>query len=136
MMRTAILKSVLASAAVLLVIAGLAVPGLAQEEGGDAQPSPPGGLLGSPFALMLIIILIFWVVVLLPQRKQQKRHQQRVSQLKSGDRVLTSGGIFGTVRRRNDDQNRITLEIAKNVQVEVAKSAISSIVDKEEAAGS
>lgn len=121
----------------LVFIVGLPAIGMAQEgePQGDAPP-PPGGLLGSPFTLMLIIIGIFWFVVLMPQRKQQKKHQQRVSELKSGDRVLTSGGIFGTVRRRNDAENRITVEIAKGVQVEVAKSAISSIMGKEESSGS
>lgn len=130
-------RKLLLSACALVLLLNFAALALGQEESGEqTPPQPPAGLLGSPFALMLIIILIFWFVVLMPQRKQQKKHQERVNQLKSGDRVLTSGGIFGTVRRRNDAENRITVEIAKGIQVEVAKSAISSVIPKEESGGS
>jgi preprotein translocase subunit YajC len=135
---TATHRLLLLSLVTLILALGLPLAALAQEEGAEPPPEQqqPVGLLGHPFSLMLIIILIFWFVVLVPQRKQQKKHREQVSALKSGDRVLTSGGIYGTVRRRNDAENRITVEIAKGIQVEVAKSAISSIIPKEDSSGS
>lgn len=129
-MRTPTRKSRLLRIVIPALLGVFALSGFAQEPEPAGEPAAPGpgGLLASPFTMMLLIIAIFWFVVLMPQRKQQKRHQARVNALKSGDRVLTSGGIYGTVRRRNDQENRITLEIAKGIQVEVAKNAISSIV--------
>jgi preprotein translocase subunit YajC len=131
--RTVLIVSILALAAVCLV-STLAV---AQEPGGEGEgtgeeQAPPSLFGGNPIFMMLIILAIFWFIVIMPQRKQQKKHQEQVGQLKAGDKVLTSGGIYGTVRRHKPEENRLTVEIAKDVRVEVAKSAISSVVPKDE----
>jgi len=132
--RTVLIVSILLLAVVCLV------PALAhaQDTGGEGQTpgkeeGPAPGLFGgNPIFMMLIILAIFWFIVIMPQRKQQKKHQEQVSQLKSGDRVLTSGGIYGTIRRHKPEENRLTIEIAKDVRVEVARSAISSVIPKDE----
>jgi hypothetical protein len=63
----------------------------------QAAPQPGGGLI--QFLPMVFIFVIFYFLLIAPMRKRQKRQQQMISQLKKGDEVVTSGGIFGL--RRN-----------------------------------
>jgi preprotein translocase subunit YajC len=60
-------------------------------QGGEAPPQ-----LGLFWVLMPLLV-IFWIFLVVPQRKQQKQHQQKIEALKKGDRVVTNGGIYGTV---------------------------------------
>jgi preprotein translocase subunit YajC len=72
-----------------------------------------------PFALVLGI---FYVVILLPMRKRQKKVQEFLAALKVGDRIITTGGIYGTITKVNDQS--LQLQVAQNVRLEVARSAI------------
>jgi preprotein translocase subunit YajC len=72
-----------------------------------------------PFALVLAI---FYFVILLPMKNRQKKVQDFLSALKEGDKVVTSGGIFGSIAKIKDDS--ISLQIAPNVRVDMARSAI------------
>jgi preprotein translocase subunit YajC len=75
---------------------------------------------------ILAIVLIFYFMVIAPASKQRKKTQQMLDALKKGDRVLTTGGIYGTVQGVESDV--VHLRIAENVKVRVAKSAIASVV--------
>lgn len=77
----------------------------------------------------ILIILIFYFLVTRPQQQQRRRIEQMLANLKTGDRVLTSGGIYGTVVGFRDGV--VQLQIASQVRVEVAKSAITSVVSSE-----
>ncbi len=84
-------------------------------------------------AFWLFVLAMFGFVYFLmirPQRQQQRRHQEMLSTLKPGDEVITSGGIYGEVRRL--DADRVALEIDDDVEVVVAKRAIASVVPPEE----
>jgi preprotein translocase subunit YajC len=72
-----------------------------------------------PFALVLAI---FYFVILLPMRKRQKKVQEFLGALKVGDRVVTSGGIYGAITKLNEAS--VQLQVAQNVRLEVARSAI------------
>jgi preprotein translocase subunit YajC len=72
-----------------------------------------------PFALVLAI---FYFIILLPMKRRQKKVQEFLSALKVGDRVVTSGGIFGSITKVNEQS--VQLQIAQNVRVELARSAI------------
>ena len=72
-----------------------------------------------PFALVLAI---FYFIILLPMKKRQKKVQEFLSALKVGDRVITSGGIYGSITKMSDDS--LQLQIAQNVRIEVARNAI------------
>lgn len=72
-----------------------------------------------PFALVLAI---FYFVILLPMKNRQKKVQEFLSGLKAGDKVVTTGGIFGSIAKIGDDS--IQLQIAPNVRVDVARAAI------------
>jgi preprotein translocase subunit YajC len=72
-----------------------------------------------PFALVLAI---FYFVILLPMKKRQKKVQEFLAALKEGDKVVTSGGLFGSIAKIREDA--VSLQIAPNVRVDVAKAAI------------
>ena len=83
----------------------------------DAGVSPWVQLV--PFAL---ILTIFYLVILLPMRRRQKKVQEFLSALKVGERVITSGGLFGSITRLGDKS--LQLQIADKVRVEVSRAAI------------
>ncbi len=85
---------------------------------------------GSFLFVIAAMFLIMWLLLIRPQRQQQRRHTAMLQALKPGDEVVTAGGLYGDVTEVQED--RVTLEIAEDVQVEVAKRAISSIVPAEE----
>jgi len=74
------------------------------------------------------LVVLFYFFLIRPQSKRQKEHKQMVSELQKGEEVLTSGGILGKITRVNE--NFITLEIAKDVSLNVQKSAIQTIMPK------
>ncbi len=83
--------------------------------------------LGSQVLLMVMIFGVFYLIVVRPMRKKQVQVETMLGQLKNGDKVLTSGGIYGTVVGVSDDQ--IQLRVAENVKIHVAKSAVTQLVE-------
>jgi preprotein translocase subunit YajC len=75
---------------------------------------------------ILAIGLVFYFLVIAPANKQRRKTQEMLSSVKKGDRVVTTGGIYGTVQGVEPDV--VYLKIADNVKVKVARSAISSVV--------
>ncbi len=71
-------------------------------------------------------MLIFYFLLLRPQQKRQKQAQKMLESLKKGDRVITTGGIHGTILAVKDDV--VTIKIDDNVKVDVSKSAVGSVV--------
>jgi preprotein translocase subunit YajC len=78
------------------------------------------------FLPIVAIGLVFYFLVIGPANKQRKKQQEMLSQLKKGDQVLTSGGIYGTIQGVEPDA--VYLKIAENVKVKVARSSISGVV--------
>ena len=85
--------------------------------GTPGQVSPLVQLI--PFALVLAI---FYFVILLPTKNRQKKVQEFLAALKVGDKVVTSGGIFGSIAKISEDS--VQLQIAPNVRVDIARAAI------------
>jgi preprotein translocase subunit YajC len=82
-----------------------------------SQVSPLVQLI--PFALVLAI---FYFVILLPMKRRQKKVQEFLTALKVGDKVVTSGGIYGSIAKLSEDA--IQLQIAPNVRVDVSRAAV------------
>ena len=78
---------------------------------------------------ILAIGLVFYFLVIAPANKQRRKQQDMLSSLKKGDRVVTSGGIYGTIQ--GVEAEVVYLKIADNVKVKVLRSAVSSIVTGE-----
>ncbi len=74
---------------------------------------------------LVIMLGIFYFLLIAPMRKRQKQQEQMIAGLKAGDHVLTAGGIYGTIVGIKDD--RLTLRIADQVKVDVAKSSVSGL---------
>jgi preprotein translocase subunit YajC len=99
------------------------------------QASGPASLLGNPLVMMVVVMGIFYVMLILPQQKQRKKVQQMLSELKSGDKVVTNGGIYGTIN--GIDGDTIILKIADTgsapVKIRIARSAITQVEASEDA---
>jgi len=76
-------------------------------------------------APILLIMVIFYVLLILPAQRRQKKTQQMLSALKNGDKVVTNGGLFGTIVGIDGDS--IQLRIADQVKVKVLRSAVASL---------
>ena len=86
---------------------------------------------GSAFFLFIIVaFLLLWLIVVRPQRKRQTHQQQMIGDLRVGDEVLTAGGIYGTISQLDED--RVTLEIAPDTEVKVARRAIAGVTREPE----
>ncbi len=81
------------------------------------------------FIILAVMFGFFWLILIRPQKQQQRRHQDLLANLKPGDEVITTGGIYGDIAEVHDD--RVSLEIAEDVWIEVAKPAIASVVPPE-----
>jgi preprotein translocase subunit YajC len=90
-----------------------------------APAAAQGGMSGlmSMFLPLIIIFFIFWLLLIRPQQKRVKKHQEFLSNLKKGDEVITSSGIFGKITGIAD--NALTIEIADGVKIKVEKGHIS-----------
>ena len=81
------------------------------------------------FIPLILIFVIFYFFLIRPQQKKVKEHKAMVESLKRGDKVVTSGGITGTVESLIDN-DKVEVEIAENVKVEIVKSTgIQSLVN-------
>ncbi len=93
-----------------------------------------GGALSQFLFLFAPLFLIWYFLVILPQQRQRRKTKEMLANLKTGDRVLTTGGIYGTVAGFRDG-GVVQLQVANQVKIDVARSAISSIQTPESEAG-
>ena len=85
------------------------------------------------FIPLILIFVIFYFFLIRPQQKKVKEHKAMVEGLKRGDKVITSGGITGTVERIIDNE-KIEVEIANNVKVEIIRATgVQSLINTPEA---
>ena len=85
-----------------------------------AAPSTSSSLM--TWGMLILIFVVMWFFMIRPQRKQQKELQAFRDGLKKGDKVVTVGGIFGTVEELKDDS--VLLKVDKEVKLRVAKSSV------------
>jgi preprotein translocase subunit YajC len=89
-----------------------------------AQGAAGSGLI--TFLPLAVIMVIFYVLLILPAQKRQKKTQAMLNALKSGDKVITTGGLYGTIVGLEDDS--LQVRIAEQVKVKVARSAIANVL--------
>lgn len=90
-----------------------------------AQEAAGASMLGG-FMPLILIFVFFYLFLLRPQQKKAKEHQQLLNALKKGDKIITSGGIYGTVV--SVKENIVEVTIANNVNIRVAKPSISNVI--------
>jgi preprotein translocase subunit YajC len=94
-----------------------------------AQPNQGEGPgLMSNIILFGSIILIFYFMIIRPQQKRAKERQKLIESMKKGDKVITSGGMYGTIAGL--DEKTVLLEIADKIKVKLDRSAIATIVSE------
>src|SRR5262245_57200544 len=93
-----------------------------------AQQAMPDVFL--QFAPIIFIGLIFYVLIFMPMKKKQKKMDAMIAELKSGDKVITNGGIYGVVAGVKD--STFILKVADQVKIEIAKSAVAGLQSPEE----
>jgi len=93
-----------------------------------------GGLFDSQSAMVqilpfVLIFVVFYFLLIRPQQQKQKQHRSMLDALRRGDRVVTGGGIIGTVNRVTSAEE-VEIDIAQNVRVRVLRSTITSVMAK------
>lgn len=100
-----------------------AMTGAPQDAGGGGAGG--AGALFSSFLPLILIFVIFYFLLIRPQSKKAKEHKAMLENLKKGDKVITSGGIYGVIE--GIETNTITVKIAENVRIKVSRNAISGL---------
>lgn len=92
-----------------------------------------GGAFGMLIPMVLVFVL-FYFLIIVPQRKRQRAVDEMLNNLKPGDKVVTNGGLYGTIVSVREDKRTVQLKVTENpvVRVEVARSAISGLQETPE----
>jgi len=111
-----IIRSIFTSIAALLALSTPAFAEGAAPSNGFTQLIP-----------LILIMLIFYFLLIRPQQKRAKEHRSMVESLKKGDKVMTNGGIFGTVMDVKEDSLKV--EIADGVRIKIQRDAVAALSD-------
>lgn len=110
-------------------------PAFAQDAASTAaamgEPSMLGGLLP-----ILLIFVVFYFLLIRPQQKKYKQHQAMVNAVAKGDKIVTSGGVIGTVTKVEAENDIVHVEVAEGVKVKVVRSTIASVLNPKPETGS
>jgi len=91
---------------------------------------PQGASFVTALIPFILVFVIFYLLIVMPQRNRQKKHQKMVEELRPGDQIITSGGIYGTIMGVQPD--RIELKVAANVKIDITKSAVAVILKQQQ----
>jgi len=94
------------------------------------EPNPTGQMV-QMIGMFVIMGAMFYFLMIRPQQKQRKQHEEMLKNLKTGDKIVTTGGLFGLVT--NVKEKSVTMKIADNVKVEILRSAVSGVVASDSA---
>ena len=98
------------------------------QAGGDAA-----GMMS--FLPLVLIFAVFYFLLIRPQQKKMKAHRAMLGQVKRGDRVLTGGGIIGTITKVKEETDEVTVEIADGVRVDILRGTITDVLNAPAAPG-
>lgn len=90
-------------------------------------PAQAPSLFGGFLPIILLFAAMYFLMIA-PQRKKQKAHEKMLSELSTGDEVVTNGGIFGQITNVKED--RFVIRVADNTKIEIGKSFISTVLNK------
>lgn len=102
------------------MLAGIAYAMAPAQQGQGGEQNPYTFLI-----FMGLLFAIFYFILIRPQQKRQKEHRQLLENLKKGDKVITAGGIYGTIVGLSD--NVVTVEIADKVKIKVGRNYIAGL---------
>jgi len=99
--------------------------GPAAQGGGQAQG---GGIMG--FLPLILIFVIFYFLMIRPQQKKAKEHKAMLDNLKKGDKIITSGGIYGLIEEVRP--NSVTIKAGENVKIKIGKGYVAGLQTSED----
>ena len=100
---------------------------------GEAFAMAPGGGEGGGGSLitslmpLALIFVIMYLLIIRPQQKKQKEHQRMIDALNKGDKIVTNGGVHGTVVGLKEREQTLIVKIADNVKVELSRTAVARV---------
>lgn len=100
------------------------------------QAAQPAAQQGGGMTMWIMIILIFvvmWIFMIMPQRKQQKKMEEFRKSLKKGDKVVTAGGIYGTIAEVSEGEKTVLLKVDGDVKLRVDKASLQRDFSEAEA---
>ncbi len=92
--------------------------------GGDGAAGGSGGF--ASFIPLILMFVIFYFLLIRPQQKKTKEHRQMIDNLKTGDRIITSGGLHGRIT--GISESALTVEIAEKVRVKVNRASVTALM--------
>ena len=83
---------------------------------------------------LLMMLVLFYILIIVPQRRTQKKTQAMLENLKSGDKIVTNGGLYGTITIVRDDKRTLQVKIADSpvVKVDIARTAVAGLQESSE----
>lgn len=99
---------------------------------GEAPPAETAEAPGMNYSFLIVIagmFVIFYLFLIAPQRKQQKKHREMLGSLRKGDKVMTTGGMFGTVTNVHENELTLKVDEKNNIRARFSKSAIASVIE-------
>jgi preprotein translocase subunit YajC len=91
------------------------------------------GPFDSPLAPIILMVVIFYLVLFMPMRKRQRKTERMLKNLSNGDRVVTTGGLIGTIVSVSEDDNSLTLRVKPdNVKLQFSRGAVTGLIGEEE----
>ncbi len=100
---------------------------------GEAFAMAPGGGEGGGGSLitslmpLALIFVIMYLLIIRPQQKKQKEHQRMIDALNKGDKIVTNGGVHGTVVGLKEREQTLIVKIADNVKIELSRAAVARV---------
>lgn len=91
----------------------------------NGQAAPGAGGMFTSLMPFILIFVIFYFLLILPQRRKQKEHRQMIENLKKGDKVITTGGLYGTIT--NLKKSYVEIEAANQVRLRIKRNCISQL---------
>lgn len=95
-----------------------------------ASATAPAGQMGSLVFTIVAMILIFYFFLIRPQKKQEKETKKMLDALKKGDKIVTIGGIYGTIF--NVTESTVVIKVDDNTKIEFSKTAVSRVIADED----
>jgi preprotein translocase subunit YajC len=93
-----------------------------------AQDAAPQGGGSGPLIMMVLMFAMMYFLIIRPQRRQRQEHEAKIKSLRSGDKIVTAGGILGTIT--NVKASTVIVRIAEGVRVELDKGSVATVLSK------
>lgn len=102
----------------------------AADAAATAMTPDPAQAFMMNMGMILLLVVMFYILLIRPQQKRLKEHRSMIDAMKKGDRVLTSGGLLGTVDSVDGDKGEVIVDLGNGVKVTALRATIQMIIDK------